>query len=383
MRTKNFLAILFLLIFWGCFKGSERSSGKVQSQPVKDVGVKTVQPEPVEDFFEVVGTVRSRKTATLSSKIVGTVTGVLVKEGDKVKKGQILLEIDSRDVRADLQGAEAALEETGAAIKAADAAVTAAKGQREFAAATFHRYESLVNRGSVTPQEYDEASAKYKVANAEVDRAEGNLRALKSKKEQAKAKIDYSRTLLTYTKIAAPFDGLVTAKIAELGIVASPGTPLLTVEETVRYRLETQVGESWLVYIHVGDAVPVSIDSLGGELSGTVAEMAPAADPQSRTFTVKIELPPQPNIHSGLYGKARISSTKRNALLVPVEAVLQRGQLVGLYVADREGLVQLRLITTGKRYNQKVEILSGLISGERVVIRGAEKVSEGSRISAP
>ncbi len=382
MRTPiTILALLFLALA-NCSQKKEEPRGEIRLRRVSGVAVEAVPLSPVQDFFDVVGTVRSRKTAVLSSKLVGVVTAIFVREGDKVKKGQILLELDSRDVRADLEGAEAASKEIEAAIKAADAAVNAAKGQRELAAATFQRYDSLIKRGSVTPQEYDEASAKYKVANAEVDRAEGNLRALQSRKAQAEAKIDYNRALLTYTKIASPFDGVVTAKAAELGIVASPGSPLLTVEETTRYRLEVQVGESWLAYIHTGGAVPLSIDSLGEQLSGTIVEVVPAADPQSRTFTVKIELPQRPNIRSGLYGKARISSAKREALLVPMEAVLQRGQLVGLYVVSKEGLVQLRLITTGKRYDRKVEVLSGLNAGERVVVRGAEKISEGSRISA-
>jgi multidrug efflux pump subunit AcrA (membrane-fusion protein) len=383
VKFKMSLAIVFVLFLLGCSREGEPSREQVEAQLVKDVEIKVAQPESVEVFFEAVGTVRSRKTATLSSKVVGTVIAVLVKEGDRVKRGQALIEVDSRDLRAELQGARASLEEAEWAIKAAESAISAAKGQRDLAAATFKRYETLVARGSVTPQEYDEVSAKYKVANAELERAEENLGALKAKREQARARVSYIQTLLAYTTIASPFDGVVTAKIGEVGMIASPGTPLLTVEETSRYRLEAEVGESWLAHARVGSMVSVIIDALKVALSGKIAEIVPAADPQSRTFTVKIDLPPHPLLRSGLYGKASFPVGKKEVLLVPPEAILQRGQLLGLSVVDKDGAVRLRLVKTGKRYNQKVEILSGLSPGERVIVRGMERVAEGSRVVLP
>ncbi len=380
MKTGTTFVILFFLALSGCSEKKSRPGGEIRPARLSGVAVETVQPSAVEDFFEAVGTVRSRKTTSLSSKSVGAVLSISVKEGDKVKKGQTLAEIDNRDIRADLNGAEAASREVEWALKAGESGVMAAKGQRDLAAATFKRYEPLVSKGSVTPHEFDEVSAKYKVASAELNQAEENLRALKAKKEQAQARIASIQSLLSYTRVTAPFDGVVTAKTAEVGTLASPGTPILTVEEAGRYRLEAQVGEAWISYCRVGNIVPVIIDAIQGELSGTVAEIVPAADPQSRTFTVKIELPSEPGIRSGLYGKAEFSLGKKRVLLVPATAVLQKGQLVGLYAVEGGGVVRFRLVQAGKRRGDRIEILSGLNPGERVVTKGVEKVSDGKRI---
>lgn len=377
---RKFLAAIFLLFLAACSRERGPSQQRAQASPLEGIGTSIVQPISVHDYFEAVGTVRSRKTAVLSSKAIGTIIAVLVREGDRVKKGQALAEIDSRDLRAELEAAEASLDEVTRTIKAAESAVKAAQGQRELAAATFKRYKSLMARGSVTPQEYDEVSAKYKVATAEVERAEESLRALEAKREQAKAKVAYTKSLLSYTHIISPFDGIVTEKKGEVGILALPGTPLLTVEDTTQYRLEALVGESWIFHIRIGNPVSVSVDAAGQDLSGTVVEIVPAADPQSRTFTVKIDLPAHPNIRSGLYGKARFSMGQKEVLLAPLEAIVERGQLVGLYVVDTDGIARFRLVKTGKRHGDRVEILSGLKAGERVVTRGVERVSDGSRL---
>ncbi len=380
MKHGRAILVLFLIFLWTCSR-EEKVSKETAEQPiVRDVQVAWVRPETVEDSFEAVGTVKAGMSTVLSSKTVGTIVSVMAQEGDRVRKGQRLIEIDDRDLRAELQGAQAALEEAHSAIGAAESAVASARGQKELAAATFKRYEPLVAKGSVTPQEFDEVTAKYKVANAELERAEKNLRAFEARKKQAEAKLAYAQTRLSYTKIVSPFDGIVTAKSGEVGVLASPGTPLMTVEQAGRYRLEVQVGESSLAHVKLGMVVPVAIDSLDAALTGKVGEIVPAADPQSHTFTIKIDLPARPLLRSGVYGKASFSRGQTQTLLAPIQGVIERGQLTGVFVADKDGWIQFRLIKVGKRHDGRVEILSGLNAGERVVVKGAERIAEGSRI---
>ena len=383
MRDKILLILALLVFLGGCSRDKETSHAVTEEPVVRDVEVVFVRPEIVEDSFESVGTVKARHSAVLSSKTVGTVVAVTAKEGDRIKKGQILIEIDNRDLRAELQGTQAALDEANWSIKAAESAVASARGARDLATATFKRYEFLIGRGSVTPQEYDEVSAKYKIADAELQHAEESLRAARARKKQAEAKVAYAETLLSYTKITSPFDGVVTAKNAEVGGLAAPGNPLMTVEQSGLYRLEVQVGESSLADVKLGMTVPVVIDAIKTELTGRVGEIVPAADPQSRTFTIKIEIPAQTLLHSGLYGKARFLRGKKEVLLVSSQAVFERGQLVGVYAVDDKGIVRLRLIKTGARHDQRIEVLSGLTPGERIVARGIEKISEGSRVAPP
>lgn len=384
MRTHNLLLVFLSLFFLGaCTRESKPTRQQAEPALVKSVEIAPVRPQTVEDSFESVGTVKAIRSAMLSSKTVGTIIAIMVKEGDRVKKGQTLIEIDSRDLQAELRAARAALEEANSGVGAAESTVTSARGEKDLAEATFKRYEPLVGKGSVTPHEFDEVSAKQKIADAELNRAEENLRAARARKTAAMAKVSYAETLLGYTKILAPFDGVVTAKSGEMGALASPGTPLITVEQSGSYRLEVQVGESSLANVKMNMTVPVSMSAIKAELTGKVVEIVPAADPQSRTFTIKIELPSHPLLHSGQYGKAHFVEGKTTVLLVPSEAVIQKGQLVGLYVADDSGLARLRLVTTGKSYDDKIEILSGLTAGERIVIRGKERVSDGSRVALP
>jgi multidrug efflux pump subunit AcrA (membrane-fusion protein) len=382
-QKKLYLWPAALVFFWACSRDGEAPGNKSEEALVKDVEVVSIQPETVEEAFESVGTVKARKSAVLSSKIVGTIVSVSAQEGDRVKKGQTLMEIDGRELRAELLEAQAALEEADWATGAAESAVASARGQRDLAAATFKRYESLVAKGSVTPHEFDEVNAKYRIAAAELKRAEGNLQAARARQKQAQSKVSYAQTRLGYTVIAAPFDGVVTAKIAEIGALASPAGPLMTVEQTDRYRLEVQVGESWLLNVKLGISVPIVIEAIQAEVAGRVGEIVPAVDPQSRTSTIKIDLPSHPLVRSGLYGKARFPGGRREVLLVPSDAVVEKGQLVGVYTVDEEGLARLRLIKTGKRHDRSLEVLSGLAAGDRVVVRGIEKISDGNRVASP
>jgi multidrug efflux pump subunit AcrA (membrane-fusion protein) len=323
------------------------------------------------------------------------VTALHVREGDRVRAGQLLVEIDNRDANAHLQKANAGLREAQEAlaeveqsINAAQSARSAAEANKRLASATLNRYQALLERKSVSPQEFDEVKAKYQVAEAEADRAEKVLQMLAAKKSQVAARVDQAKAEIAnaqinagYARITAPASGVVTAKSIEVGATATPGAPLLTIEDDVNYRLEAAVEESKLSRIRLNDAVRVRIDAIGDEeLTGTVAEILPAADPASRSYTVKIALPARRMLRPGLYGKARFISGQKQAILVPHTSVVQRGQLTGVFAVDDKGISRLRLVKTGKSYGDRVEILSGLNEGERIVIDGAANVNDGSRV---
>jgi RND family efflux transporter MFP subunit len=247
----------------------------------------------------------------------------------------------------------------------------------------------------VSRQEFDEVQAKLKIAEADVERASRMLQALQAKKnqvhakqEQVKADIASAQVYVGYGRILSPMDGAVVSKQAEIGLLAAPGVPLLTLEDNSRYRLEVSVEDSMLSKVHLGAVARVSIDALGPQkLSSRVAEIVPASDPGSRSSTVKIDLGGEkggpgslPVLRSGLFGKARFPIRQRQILRVPQKAILQRGQLVSVLVADPSNIVRLRLIKTGKPYGDQVEVLSGLNDGERVIVEGMEKVKEGDRV---
>ena len=382
--------------------GRKEEAAPEKTTMVQGVMAEAVKLSAVEEAYEAVGTVRSKTTSLLSSKAVGNILAVHVGEGDRVRTGQLLIEIDGRDTRAQLQKAQAGLREVQDAqeemdqnILAAESVKEAAEAGRSLAQSTFNRYKALLEQRSVSQQEYDEVRARLKVADAEVDRAGRMLQALMAKKNQIHAKQDQVKADITgaqvyvdYSRILSPMDGIVVSKQAEVGLLAAPGVPLLTIEDYSHYRLEVSVEDSMLREIRLGTPVQISIDALGPqEFSSRVTEVVPASDPGSRSSTVKIDLLDgkrgvggQSVLRSGLYGRARFPMGQKQILKVPQKAILQRGQLISVFVIDPSNTVQLRLIKTGKQYGDQLEILSGLNGGDRIVVEGLERVKEGDRV---
>jgi multidrug efflux pump subunit AcrA (membrane-fusion protein) len=374
----------------------QKSEAATQKPPVvKGARVERVSMSPVENYYEATGTVRSKTTTVLSSKIMGTIISLRAREGDKLSAGQVIVEIDNRDASAQLQKADAGLRqaqeglaEVEQAINAAKSAQAAAEANLRLADSTYARYRALLERKSVSPQEFDEAKSKQEMARAEARRAADILKMLAAKRQQALSQIDQAKAevangqvFVSYARITSPISGVVVAKHTEVGSMAAPGAPLLTIEDGSRYRLEVAVEESQLGKIGMGQRARVRIDALGADdLEGGVSEITPVADPMSRSYTVKIDLPARQSLRSGLYGVARFASGQRQATLIPQKAVAQRGQLSGVFVVDDAGVARLRLIKTGKSYGESVEALSGLSDGERIVVDGVANVREGVKV---
>ena len=362
---KLILIVPFLLALAGC--SSERKVVEAAPEVVRGVPVQTVQPVAVPDGSDAVGTVRAQQTAQLSAQIVASVLQVKVAEGAKVHAGEVLVVLDSAQQRAGLEGANASINSARQEIAAADA-------ESALAASTLKRYESLYEKRSVSPHEMDEVQARAKAAAARRDMAHAQL-------AQAEAGQAQARSTEGYTRIRAPFDGVVTAKLADAGTMASPGVPLLTVEDTRKFRLEVTVDESRIAEVRLGETVPVSLDALGdAPLQTKVVQIVPAADPGSRSFLVKLELPADARIRSGLFGRAVFAHGTRQALVLPKSSVVNRGQLQGIYVVGADKIADLRYVTLGRAAGEKVEILSGLQAGERVVTAPGDRELAGKRV---
>ena len=386
--------IALLLLASSCSKKPETSQ---QMPVVQGAKVETVQPSSVDDYYEAVGTVRARNSSVVAARIMGSIVALHVREGDTVRAGQTLIEIESREAGVQVQKAQAgvreaqeALDEVDRNIRAAESAREAALANERLANTTFNRYQTLFARRSVSPQEFDEVRAKLEVASAERDRADKLLQVAKAQQrqvlariDQAKADVSSARVYVGYAKLTSPINGIVVSKQTDVGYLATPGAPLLTIENNSRYLLEVAVEESRLGTIHLHDQAQLQIDALGNtELIGSVEEIVPAADPNSRSYIVKVGVPNLAGVQlrSGVYGKARFISGQRQALAIPKTAISQRGQLTGVFVVDQSGLARLRLIKTGRAFGDNVEILSGLNAGEQIVIEGPASIQDGTRV---
>jgi len=368
-RTRTMISLLAAatLCLAGC--SHEDRTSAAPPETLHHVPVFKVELAVVPDSLEVSGTVRAAQTSQLASQMMGNIKEVRVREGDLVRRGQVLAIVDDAQ-------ANAAVERASAATRVAQQEIAAAESDLALADSTFKRYQTLYERKSVSPQEFDEIKAREHAALARREMARAG-------QEQAGAALAQANTTLDYTRIRAPFDGVVTERKVDPGALAAPGLPLFTVEDIRRYRLEVTVNESDLRLVRLGLHVPVIVDAIGAAtLAGTVTQIVPAADPASRSFVVKIELPPNAQLRSGLFGRAQFPRGERQALLVPRSAVADRGQLQGVYVLNQNRIAELRFVTLANSSGSQVEVLSGLQSGEQVVANPGNLDLNGKRIEA-
>jgi membrane fusion protein, multidrug efflux system len=334
--------------------------------------------------YEASGTVRARTTSDVAAKLMGYVREVKVQTGDRVKVGQLLITLDTRDLEVNTRRAQAALEEVRSAVPEADSAIAGAKSNFDLAQSTFKRMQDLLNKKSISNQEFDESAARLRSAQAAYDMAKAKRAQIDAQAARVQQDVIATEVTRAYAEITAPFAGLITAKSVEPGTLTVPGTPLLTIEREGSYRLEASVEESRLNIIRVGQSVAVTLDGLDRTISARVSEIVPGVDSASRSATVKLDLPAVASIRAGMFGRAAFQQGSRSTLVIPAAAVAERGQLQSVFVADN-GIARARLITTGHRSTgqenkDQVEVLSGITAGDNIIVPVPKDLSDGSRI---
>jgi len=367
-----------LVLLTSCGNEPPRRSATSPSTPVA-VQVSTVSAQEWPAVYEATGTVRARTAATISSKVMGYVQQVTVQVGDRVREGQVLVTLDARELEEGVRGAEAGRAEVQSAIPEAESALAAAKASLDLAQTTFKRIEDLAAKKSISSQEFDEASARLKAAQANYEMARAKRAQLDPRLARAEQELRSATIMRDYARISTPFSGIVTAKSVEPGNLATPGAPLLTIEQDGVYRLEASVDESRLPSARAGAPVEVALEGLDRKLNARVSEVVPAVDAASRSSIVKIDLPAIPQLRSGMFGRAFFPLGTRKVVAVPASAIVERGQLQSVFVAE-EGTARTRLITTGQRSKDAVEVLSGLNAGEKIVTPVPTGLEDGARL---
>jgi RND family efflux transporter MFP subunit len=315
------LGVGILFLSAGCGRKEQRTTAELPPVQARTI---EIQPQKVPETYDVVGTVRPKMSATVAAKLTAVIQTIAVKPGDTVKIGDPLAQLDDREARAEFERAQS----------------------------EFDRSKSLLETEATTRAEFDAVEARYRVAKAN----------------------------LSYTSIAAPFDGIVSEKLCDAGDLATPGKPLFRVEQPTDFRLEAYVPERFSTAVQVGTKVRVVVEAVGGDCEGTVGEVIPVTDPATRSFLVKVDLQPSKPLKSGMFGRARIVVGERTGFFVPKSAVKERGQLTFVYVVN-EGRAQMRLVKPGKVSGEQVELLSGVQGGEKVIVVPNSDIFDGQRVS--
>jgi HlyD family secretion protein len=367
------LVILIVLIL---YMGGFFRTGLIEPELLKSTDTEKVPPEriayatveQIPEWYEAVGTVHSKTETHISAQITGRILKIVVRPGDKIKKGAPLIYLDNRELQARLdqarQGVEAAKakkEQAGQALIAAQAVFTQAESH-------YKRIKTYFDQEASTKNDLEQAEASYRQARAGVEQAQKGTVAANAGVQQAKKVVEVARVALGYTKIIAPEAGEVAKRLAEPGDLAWPGKSLLVLHAPGALRLEAHVREGLIKRVLPGSQLQVTINALNATLDGTVEEVIPSADPVSRTFLVKVAVPVITGLYPGMFGRLLVPLGERQAVVVPEKAIYRTGQME-VVKAERDGRWCDCFVKTGKGIDGKVEILSGLNGNEKIALR--------------
>ncbi len=390
---------------WGIAQLTRSPHGSEEvSAPAIAVETLTLRAQPIANTLELSGTIRALDQAILSTRVSGRIIYFPLEAGDRFRKGDVLARIDVQDINAQTSQAQAGVAQAQADLARSQASLEQLKSQKLAAQASLRlaqisqtRAARLQAEGAISQSSLDEANTTLDEAKERVAQAEAGIQQARAAIAQSQAAINQAKSGLTaasvnasYGTVVAPFDGVVTEKMAYLGETTNPysmnGTALLKIENPDRLQLEISVPEANLRFVHVGQPIKVQVDAINQTLNATIRQIVPVADPNSRSFLVKIPLTSSGRLIAGMFGRISLPlGEQQNALLVPANALIQRGQLQGVYIvetnASHQSTAVLRWVKTGKTQNGQVEIVSGLTAGDRIITNQVKQLSDGQPIT--
>lgn len=397
--------LLVIVVLTSVHLAQGRGDDTPSASPPVAVEVVRAELREIRSSVAVTGTLAAYKSVNLVAKVSGEVAEILVEMGQEVEDQDHLIRLDDSDLllqrdqaRAALEAASAQVEQLAAGASAEEiqqlrAQLEVAEAQAEAAGSTLDRMEFLYEEGAVSLQELEGAQTQARIAEQQlvmaqqqVQRAEEGasphaLKAARAQVRQAEAALSVAESMLAASLIKAPFSGVVSYVSARQGEMASPGVPLVGVVVTDPVTLELGVTEGTVVHLEPGDELVISVPVLGTSHRGLVSQVAPAADPQTRVFPVKVVIPnPAGDLRPGMIAQARVVTGKTRAVAVPRQAVVSRGPESHAFVVE-EGIARRREVETGLQDQEFVEILHGIDEGEVVVVRGAAYLYEGARVT--
>lgn len=347
--AKALLVGLISVAMVGC-QSEESVDKKLTIQKVK-VKVETVSLGAIPLKTVVPGSVVPDQKAMISSRLMGYIKNLNVKVGQSVKRGQELFSIDSSDVKSGILKARSGYQQ-------AEAALLDAK-------LDYDRFKRLYEEDSASKQQFDKISLQYKVAQE-------NLVAAKTNLDQAKSQLQYSN-------VKAPFNGIVVQKMASAGDLAAPGHPVLALENRDSLSVQTQVSQDLYTVLRLGDTAEILIDGQSKPMIGTIYTLVSAADPKTRTHTVKLSLPSSVDVNSGTFAHVGFKRGERQTIMIPKQAIVVRSGIQGVFV-DEQGVANFRMVRLGESIGDRIEVKAGLNLGDVIVVKNNQSLLNGDHL---
>ncbi len=360
----KFLTVVLITIVtaYGCSGNKKEASNNTTEKPIL-VTVGLPGNNDNAAGFNISGQVESSQSANISTRVMGFITKVYVKLGDPVKQGQLLFTVNSNDIAAKRAQTEAMMAQTEAALQNA---------QKDF-----DRYTNLYSQQSATAKELDNVTLQYKAAKASVTAA-------KQMRNEVNAQF-------SYTSVTAPFSGVVTQKMQDAGSMATPGMPVLTIEQNNNLQVSAAVSESQIASIQQGDEAILNIKSINKIIKGKITQISQSSQSSGGQYLIKISIPDneKQNVFAGMYvnvniptkPNVKIDAAASNRVLVPQECLIHKDQLTGLYTIGNNNTALLRWVRLGKNYGTEVEVLSGLSKEETFIITAEGRLYNGAIVS--
>ncbi len=320
---------------------NQEQPATVSAVPV-EVLAQTMRVQAVNSpvSYTTSGTVASDHRVVVSSRLSGYIRKITVREGQRVRQGQLLFRIDPVDARQAYEQALADLKDIESDLQ---------------------RYRGLLAENAVSQQQFDKIQLKYTVARSRMLQAKNQLQ---------------------YADVKSTVNGVVVEKLASAGNLASPGSPILIVEDPSSLLVETYVSEKVIAGLQQGDPVKFYVPALERAVGGTIRQIVSAADPTTHQFLVKAAIDDATGIFPGMFVEVHFSIGQRQALRVPLAAIVHRAGLEGIYVVDDQGVSHYRQVRLGRPEGEFVEVLAGLRAGQLIAWRDDGALRSGQRVTA-
>ena len=400
MTNRNWILSAGVLLAGGLLAWIWLGRGSAEKGGIHDVAadadippaaVARVERRNVGSTLAIAGEFKPFQEVDVHAKVAGYIRQIYVDVGDHVKEGQTLAVLEVPELAAQLTGSEAAVRAAEQQIHKAQGDVQRAQSSHAAAHSAYVRLKQAADSrpGLVAQQDIDDAQAKDLETEGQTASAEAELATAKQQLEVSQANQKQYSAMANYTRIVAPFAGVITNRYADTGALIAAGTssstqaiPVVRLAEISKLRLVLPIPESVVAQIHLGDPVKVRVQALDQEIEGRVSRFADSLDVQTRTMETEIDFENRSGrLMPGMYTETRLSlREKKNALTIPLEAVSRNGEEATVLAVDAQNVVEERKVRLGVEDSTRVEVLSGLNEGERVIIGNRSEYHNGEKI---
>ncbi len=344
--------IVVTLLTSGCGAGTDSESKPAAGTVTADAI--NVVAQAIPETYTTAGTLVANERVDIASRLLGEIRNLAVREGQAVTKGQRLLTVDATEITNRLNEVQARLSE--------------ARAQADEARADLERHQKLLSQKAISERAVEQARLHYDVTRESVRAAD--------------AATSQIRAQLEYTDIRSPVTGVVVTKHKQNGDMATPGAPILTIEDPSNIEVETFIKESYVNQVNPGDKVQVSIDALRRQVSGTVTRVVRSGETGTYRYLVKMVLSDISDLRAGMFARVEFPIGEKAGIAIPNTAIIERSDIPGVYIVDENAIAHFRMVRTGRHWQDQTEIVSGLSANDRIAITNTATLRTGDRIEA-